>query len=113
MRMYDIIRHKRMGQPLTEEEKAAIEAGDATHPAESSAYLGYLFGASDYTFTGGYLPRSLMTVTALNPHIGYENAARVAKLAHGEGITLKEACVRLGYLTAEEFDRVFDFERMV
>jgi fumarate hydratase class II len=37
----------------------------------------------------------------------------VAKLAHGEGITLKEACVRLGYLTAEEFDSVFDFERMV
>ena len=59
------------------------------------------------------LNRSLMTVTALNPHIGYENAAKVAKLAHAEGITLKEACVRLGYLTAEEFDRVFDFERMV
>ena len=59
------------------------------------------------------LHRSLMTVTALNPHIGYENAARVAKLAHGENVTLKEACVRLGYLTAEEFDRVFDFERMV
>ena len=59
------------------------------------------------------LHRSLMTVTALNPHIGYENAAKVAKLAHAEDITLKEACVRLGYLTAEEFDRVFDFERMV
>ena len=59
------------------------------------------------------LHRSLMTVTALNPHIGYENAARVAKLAHAEDITLKEACVRLGYLTAEEFDSVFDFERMV
>jgi len=59
------------------------------------------------------LNRSLMTVTALNPYIGYENAAKVAKLAHAEGITLKEACVRLGYLTAEEFDRVFDFERMV
>ena len=59
------------------------------------------------------LQRSLMTVTALNPHIGYENAAKVAKLAHAEGITLKEACVRLGYLTAEEFDRVFDYERMV
>ncbi len=59
------------------------------------------------------LHRSLMTVTALNPHIGYENAAKVAKLAHAEDITLKEACVRLGYLTEEEFDRVFDFERMV
>ena len=62
---------------------------------------------------GENLRRSLMTVTALNPHIGYENAAKVAKLAHGEGITLKEACVRLGYLTEEEFDRVFDFEKMV
>ena len=59
------------------------------------------------------LHRSLMTVTALNPHIGYENAAKVAKLAHAEDITLKEACVRLGYLTAEEFDSVFDFEKMV
>ena len=59
------------------------------------------------------LHRSLMTVTALNPHIGYENAARVAKLAHGENITLKEACLRLGYLTEEEFDGAFDFERMV
>ena len=59
------------------------------------------------------LHRSLMTVTALNPHIGYENAAKVAKLAHAEGITLKEACVRLGYLTAEDFDKIFDFERMV
>ncbi len=59
------------------------------------------------------LRRSLMTVTALNPHIGYENAARVAKLAHAEDMTLKEACVRLGYLTAEEFDGVFDYERMV
>ena len=59
------------------------------------------------------LHRSLMTVTALNPHIGYENAARVAKLAHSENVTLKEACLRLGYLTAEEFDAAFDFERMV
>ena len=59
------------------------------------------------------LQNSLMTVTALNPHIGYENAARVAKLAYAEGMTLKEACLRLGYLTAEEFDAAFDFERMV
>ena len=59
------------------------------------------------------LHRSLMTVTALNPRIGYENAARVAKLAFAEGITLKEACLRLGYLTEEEFDAVFNFEKMV
>ncbi len=59
------------------------------------------------------LNRSLMTVTALNPHIGYENAARVAKLAYSENITLKEACLRLGYLTEEAFDAAFDFTRMV
>ena len=59
------------------------------------------------------LSRSLMTVTALNPHIGYENAARVAKLAYRENMTLKEACLHLGYLTEDEFDAAFDFERMV
>ena len=59
------------------------------------------------------LTRSLMTVTALNPHIGYENAARVAKLAHAEGITLKEACLRLGLMTEEAFDAAFDYQRMV
>jgi len=51
------------------------------------------------------LNRSLMLVTALNPHIGYENAAKVAKTAHKEGITLREAAVKLGLLTAEEFDK--------
>ena len=56
---------------------------------------------------------SLMLVTALNPYIGYENAARVAKLAYKENMTLKEACVRLGYLTAEGFDEVFHPEQMV
>ena len=59
------------------------------------------------------LHRSLMTVTALTPHIGYENAARVAKLAHAESITLRESCLRLGYLTAEEFDRLYHPELMV
>ena len=59
------------------------------------------------------LRNSLMLVTALNPHIGYENAARVAKKAYAEGITLKEACVALGYLTAERFDEVFHPEQMI
>jgi len=59
------------------------------------------------------LNRSLMLVTALNPYIGYENAARVAKLAHAEGLSLREACLRLGFLSAEEFDRVFHPEKMV
>jgi fumarate hydratase class II len=51
------------------------------------------------------LERSLMLVTALNPHIGYDKAAAVAKKAHGEGITLKEAAVALGHVTPEDFDR--------
>ena len=61
----------------------------------------------------GYLHNSLMLVTALNPHIGYENSAKVAKLAYSENITLKEACVRLGFLTPEKFDDVFHPEEMV
>jgi fumarate hydratase class II len=52
------------------------------------------------------LENSLMLVTALNPHIGYEKAAAIAKLAHKEGIRLKDAAVRLGYLTAEEFEQL-------
>lgn len=59
------------------------------------------------------LYNSLMLVTALNPYIGYENAAKVAKKAHRDGITLKEACVQLGYLTAEAFDGVFHPEQMI
>ena len=59
------------------------------------------------------LHNSLMLVTALNPHIGYENAARVAKKAYKENTSLKEACVALGYLTAEEFDKVFHPEKMI
>ena len=58
------------------------------------------------------LDRSLMTVTALNPYIGYENAAKTAKLAFAEDISLKEACVKLGFLTAERFDEVFHPENM-
>ena len=59
------------------------------------------------------LHNSLMLVTALNPHIGYENAAKVAKKAYAENTSLKEACVALGFLTAEQFDEVFHPEQMV
>ena len=59
------------------------------------------------------LHNSLMLVTALNPYIGYENAAKVAKKAYRDGISLKESCVRLGYLTAEAFDDVFHPEQMI
>ncbi|WHH60616.1 class II fumarate hydratase [Petroclostridium sp. X23] len=59
------------------------------------------------------LHNSLMLVTALNPYIGYENAAKTAKKAYKENISLKEACVELGFLTAEKFDEVFHPEEMV
>ena len=59
------------------------------------------------------LHNSLMLVTALNPYIGYENAAKTVKKAYAENISLKEACVALGYLTAERFDEVFHPEQMI
>ena len=58
------------------------------------------------------LYNSLMLVTALNPYIGYDNAAKTAKKAYKENISLKEACVALGFLTAERFDEVFNPENM-
>ena len=59
------------------------------------------------------LHNSQMLVTALNPYIGYENAAKTAKLAYKENISLKEACVKLGFLTAQQFDEVFHPEQMI
>ncbi len=59
------------------------------------------------------LHNSLMLVTALNPYIGYENAAKTAKKAFRDNISLKEACVALGFLTEEKFDEVFHPEQMV
>ncbi|PEK99096.1 class II fumarate hydratase [Bacillus sp. AFS017336] len=59
------------------------------------------------------LNRSLMLVTALNPHIGYEKAASIAKLAYKEGTTLKEAALKTGYLSEEEFDRIVRPENMI
>ncbi|MGN0165035.1 MAG: class II fumarate hydratase [Lachnospiraceae bacterium] len=59
------------------------------------------------------LHNSLMLVTALNPYIGYENAAKTAKKAYKENISLKQACVELGFLTEERFDEVFHPEQMV
>ncbi len=61
----------------------------------------------------GYVESSLMLVTALSPHIGYDNAAKVAKKAHHEGTTLKAACLALGLLKAEEFDRYVVAEKMI
>ena len=56
--------------------------------------------------------RSLMLVTALAPKIGYDNAAKVAKTAHANGTTLKEEAIRLGLVTAAEFDRLVKPEKM-
>jgi fumarate hydratase class II len=60
-----------------------------------------------------HLKNSLMLVTALNPHIGYDNAAKVAKKAHKEGKTLREACIELGLLTGEKFDSIVRPEKMI
>jgi len=59
------------------------------------------------------LESSLMLVTALNPHIGYEKAAKIARTAYQQGLTLKQAAVSMGILTEEEFDRLVDPEKMV
>ncbi|HWW73936.1 MAG TPA: hypothetical protein VNZ44_00990, partial [Pyrinomonadaceae bacterium] len=58
------------------------------------------------------LRNSLMLVTALNPYIGYDNAARIAKNAHKKGITLRESAVELGLLTEEQFDQYVKPEEM-
>ncbi len=60
-----------------------------------------------------FLSRSLMLVTALNPHIGYDNAAKIAKYAHRNHKTLKEGAVELGLLTGEEFDNLVRPENML
>ena len=59
------------------------------------------------------LHNSLMLVTALNPYIGYENAAKVAKKAYKDGVSLKQSCLELGFLTEEKFDEVFHPAQMV
>ena len=60
----------------------------------------------------GYVGNSLMLVTALNQHIGYDNAAAIAKLGHKEGLTLREAAIKSGHLSGEQFDQWVDAERM-
>jgi fumarate hydratase class II len=59
------------------------------------------------------LHNSLMLVTALNPHIGYDKSAQIAKKAHKEGTSLREAALALGYVTGEDFDRWVKPEAMV
>jgi fumarate hydratase class II len=59
-----------------------------------------------------HLRNSLMLVTALNPHVGYDNAARIAKNAHKRGISLRESAIELGLLTGEQFDEYVKPEEM-
>jgi fumarate hydratase class II len=59
------------------------------------------------------LENSLMLVTALNTHIGYENAAKIAKKAHAEGSTLREAAISLNLLTSKQFDEWVDPSKMI
>jgi fumarate hydratase class II len=61
--------------------------------------------AADEEKIAGYLAQSLMTVTALSPHIGYDKAAELAKHAHKQGTTLRQAALALGYVSAEDFDK--------
>ena len=68
---------------------------------------------ADREVIAAHLRDSLMLVTALNPHIGYESAARIAKHAHAEGLTLREAALQLGLVSAEDFDRWVRPENMV
>jgi len=77
--------------------------GDASRSFAANCVAGI---EADRDRIADLLERSLMLVTALNPEIGYDNAARVAKMAHADGITLKQAAVELGLLTADEFDRL-------
>jgi fumarate hydratase class II len=60
-----------------------------------------------------HLDNSLMLVTALNRHIGYDNAAKIAKTAHKNGTTLKQEAVNLGLMSAEDFDRIVDPSKMI
>jgi fumarate hydratase class II len=61
----------------------------------------------------GHVKNSLMLVTALNTHIGYENAAKIAKKAHKENKTLKDTAIELGLVTAEQFDQWVDPSKMI
>lgn len=98
-----------LNYPLSDEEKAAVAAGDAVHPAEYTGYLGYLFGASSHTFTAGYLPASLMTVTVLEGCTAiYANAffecASIREINLPEGVTFVGrrafyGCERLTHMT--------------
>ena len=84
--------------------------GDAAHSFTDNCVSGIVANKARIKQLVG---DSLMLVTALNPHVGYDNAAKIAKKAHHEGTSLKQAAVDLGLLTAEDFDRLIRPEEMV
>ena len=84
--------------------------GDACYSFADNCVVGIEANREQITTS---LYRSLMLVTALNPHIGYDNAAKIAKTAHKENMTLKEAGIKLGLLTAEQFDEWVKPEKML
>ena len=89
---------------------SARNLGDA---CESFAERGIAGLEADVDVIGQHLQRSLMLVTALSPHVGYEKAARIAQKAHLERTTLREAALALGWVSAEDFDRWVDPTRML
>jgi fumarate hydratase class II len=84
--------------------------GDACESFEKHCAVGI---EPNYEGIKNHLNNSLMLVTALNTHIGYEKAAAIAKKAHKEGTTLKDSAVATGYLTAEQFDQWVVPEKMI
>lgn len=90
--------------------QSACLLGDAMDSFDRNCAIGI---EANLDVIRGNMERSLMLVTALNPHIGYENAAAIAKKAHKEGLTLREAALQSGLLTAEDFDRIVRPEEMI
>jgi len=84
--------------------------GDACRSFNNNCAVGI---EPNYDMINKHVENSLMLVTALNPHIGYENAAKIAKKAHKENKTLREAAIELGLLTDAEFTEKVDPSKMV
>ena len=82
-------------------------------PASASTTTAPLASSPTASGSMNSVTQSLMLVTALNPHIGYDNAAKIAKNAHAKGITLRDAASELGLVKPEEFDRWVRPEDMV
>jgi len=90
--------------------KSANLLADACHSFNDHCAIGI---EPNYDAIKKNLENSLMLVTALNTHIGYENAAKIAKNAHKKGITLKQSGIELGLLTGEQFEQWVKPEKMI